>query len=596
MEGKKKMKLLIILALALLLALIAISTLGAVEIPKQPLDEAFDRTVIIPYDYYDKVFVNGRKTNIYGEYKLYQRNDRVLVPVRLMGQLASYLDEGNSYWDVIWEAKRPDDVLLVNHKLNKTVKLKVNNKTMHINNQPKTIDVPPQNIKGRVVLPLRAIAEALGKKIEWLNGLVIISNDYIDLHSPKTLGIVDDIKDKLRDKRQEIEAERMVLPVGKYGDTTYYLKESFASNKYMLNLYKKVGNGPGVKIDLPGEEDLYNRNVVDNNLYYASVVDGKSELYRYNLLGGQKEKICSLGQWSPNDGWLGQVKYLDEQLYVVLHSGDLTMGYDTLYKVEDGGLKEVAGGKNLMYWESQKNDFYYVDFRFMADPTNNLYKVDLTTGEKENLGEPEFTYGIFRKVEEAGAIGYSSGGAIKLVDDFIYTLGYKDNDLEDKPAVYKVSISDPSHRKLTPPAKNFWLVDKEIYYIDLATSYLIKTDLEGHKQEILVEQPVNAAEIAAGSIYYTVQTSNSDFTLGKLYKYDLSTGRAVQLSEQSVSEFFVGKADIYYISEGYDLGLYKVGADGKSTCLVDDTIGFIEVTADGLVYTLRYKEGIYTAR
>lgn len=590
------MKLLRIFALTLLVALTVTSNLGAMETLKQPLNEAFDRTIIIPYDYHNKVFINGRKTNIYGDYKLYQRNDRVLVPVRLMGQLASYLDEGNSYWDVIWEAKSPHDVVLINHNLNKTVKLRVNNKAMYINNQPKILDVPPQNINGRVVLPLRAIAEALGKKIEWLNGLVIISNDYIDLQSPKTLEIVDDIKDKLRDKRQEIESERKVLPVGKYGDTVYYLKESFIGNKYMLNLYKKVGNSPGVKIDLPGEEDLYNRNIVDNNLCYASVVEGKSELYRYNLLTGQKEKICSLDKWNPSDGWLGQVKYLDDQLYLVLHRGDLTMGYDTVYRLEDDGLKEVASGKNLMHWNSQDNDFYYVDFRFMTDPANNLYKVNLTTGEKENLGDPEFTYGIFRRVEEGGGIGYSSGGAFYLLDDFIYTLGYEDNDLEDKPAVFKISTSGRGHIKLTPPAKNFWLVDKEIYYIDLATSYLVKTDLEGHKQEILVEQPVNAAEIVEGSIYYTVQTSNSDFTLGKLYKFDLSDGKNVQLSEQSVSQFYVGKTGIYYISEGYDLGLYKVGADGKNTCLVDDSIDFIELTPEGFVYTLRYKEGIYTAK
>ncbi|HHU32235.1 MAG: hypothetical protein ACOX1Y_04360 [Zhaonellaceae bacterium] len=84
------MKLLRIFALTLLVALTVTSNLGAMETLKQPLNEAFDRTIIIPYDYHNKVFINGRKTNIYGDYKLYQRNDRVLVPVRLMGQLASY--------------------------------------------------------------------------------------------------------------------------------------------------------------------------------------------------------------------------------------------------------------------------------------------------------------------------------------------------------------------------------------------------------------------------------------------------------------------------------------------------------------------------
>lgn len=590
------MKQLRIFALTLLIALAGTSNLGAMEIHKQSLNEAFDRTIIIPFDYHAKVFINGRKTDIYGDYKLYQQNGRVLVPVRLMGQLASYLDEGNSYWDVIWDAQRPDDVLLINHNLNKTVKLKVNDKTMYINNQAKTIDVPPQNINGRVVLPLRAIAEALGKKIEWLGGLVIISNDYIDLQSPQTLEIIDDIKDKLRDKRQEIAAENKVLPIGKFGETIYYLKESYTNDKYMLNLYKKVGNGTGMKIDLPGEEDLYTKNIVDNYLYYASVVEGKSELYRYDLLSGQEKRICSLGEWSPDNGWLGQVKYLDDQLYVVLHRGDLTMGYDTVYRLENGDLKEVASGKNIVQWDSLDDEFYYLDFSFMGDPANNLYKVNLTSGEKENLGDPEFTYGIFRKVAADGSISYSTGEAFYLADDFIYTLGYEENDLEDKPAVYKISISGRDHVKLTLPAKTFWLVDKEIYYLDLATSYLVKTDLEGSKREILVDQPVTAVEIAAGSIYYTVTTGNSDYTLGKLYKYDLSNGEAVQLSEQTVSQFYVGKTGIYYISEGYDLGLYKVGADGKSTCLVKDCVDLIELTPEGLIYTLRYKEGLYTAK
>jgi len=590
------MKIFRIIALTLLLALTATSTVGAMEISKQPLDEVFDRIVIVPYDYQGKVFINGRKTDIDGEYRLYQRNGRVLVPVRLMGQLVAYLDEGYSYWDVIWEANKPDEVLLINHNLDKTVQLKVNDKTIYVNKQPKTIDVAPQNIDGRVVLPLRAIAEALDKRIEWLDGLVLISNEYIDLQSPRTLKIVDNIKDKLKDERRQIAAENKLLPVGKFGETIYYLKENFVNDKYVLNLYKKVANGSEVKVDLPGEENLYQRYIIENGLYYASVVEGQSALYRYDLLTGRPERICALQEWSPDDGWLGGVKNIDDKLYVLLHRGDLTMGYDTIYSLENGDLKEVAGGKSILKWDIRDNEFYYPDFNFMGNPTNNLYKVNLASGEEENLGDQTYTYGIFRDVAPDGSVSYSGGEAFYLAGDYIYTLGYQDADQEDKPAVYKISTSGRDHWKLTGPVKTFWLVDDEIYYLDLATGYLVKTDLEGQKQEILIEQPVSAAEFTEDSIYYTVSTSDAGDTLGKLYKYNQSDGKTEQLSKQTVSQFWVDNSGVYYISEGYDLGLYKVGVKGENTCLVADSVDLIELTKDGLVYTLRYQEGIYTAK
>ncbi|MBW4840081.1 MAG: copper amine oxidase N-terminal domain-containing protein, partial [Paenibacillaceae bacterium] len=137
------------------------------------LKEAFSELAIIPYDYQGKAFIQGRKTDIGGDYEVVQRNGRVLVPIRLMGYLAEHTTGTNQgYWNIVWNAKTPDDVLLQNLSLKRTVKFKVDSTTMLLNGKSVKLDVPPQMIGGRVMLPLRDAATALGKRIDWLDGLI----------------------------------------------------------------------------------------------------------------------------------------------------------------------------------------------------------------------------------------------------------------------------------------------------------------------------------------------------------------------------------------------------------------------------------------
>ena len=216
-----------ILTLALTLLLAGTSIVWAEESGKKSLDQVFEKTVIVPFDYHEKVFLHGKKTDVYGDYKLYQKNGRVLVPIRLMGYLADQVDPDGGYWQVTWDSQKPNDVILSNYQLQKTVKLKVNNKTMYINNEPKTLDIAPQKIGGRIVLPLRSTAEALGKNIDWLNGLIILGNEPLDLQNPQTLEIAERIKGQLADKRKEVDFEKRVNPIAKYENTVYYIKTRY---------------------------------------------------------------------------------------------------------------------------------------------------------------------------------------------------------------------------------------------------------------------------------------------------------------------------------------------------------------------------------
>jgi len=47
------------------------------------------------------------------------------------------------------------------------MRLQIGNKTMYINDSPKEIDVPPQIVEGRTLLPIRYIVEPLGGKVSW---------------------------------------------------------------------------------------------------------------------------------------------------------------------------------------------------------------------------------------------------------------------------------------------------------------------------------------------------------------------------------------------------------------------------------------------
>lgn len=112
-----------------------------------------------------------------------------------------------------------------------------------------------------------------------------------------------------------------------------------------------------------------------------------------------------------------------------------------------------------------------------------------------------------------------------------------------------------------------------------------------------MDRPVERVKFHEGDLYYLAVVNGKDEPpLGYLYKYDLDAGQEVQLSETLVSEYEVGKTGIYYKGEGYEAGLYKIEAGGDRVRVSDDTVAFMLPVEEGLVYTLRYEEGIYFAK
>jgi len=565
------------------------------------LKEAFNELAIIPYDYQSKAFLQGQKTDISGDYEVVQRNGRVLVPIRLMGYLAEHTTGANQgYWEVVWNAKTPDDVVLRNVTLKRTVKFKVNSKTMLVNDESVKLDVPPQKIGGRVMLPLRDAATALGKQIAWLDGLILIGDTPINLKHPDTLAVKDSIKTQLTDRRKRVDYEKIATPLTQYETDVYYMKTVYLNNGASVEeqLFRKSGSNKATRVQVPGTPVFHSGKRIGDLFYYVSTVKNQAYLYAYDLKKQQAEKIATLGDWRPEDGWLTDVWKSDNELFVNLHVGDLTMGGDMLYRVKNGALQEVLSAKSLAGLASDREALYYTDFRFMTEVANNLSRFNMTTGEKELLGEPGYAYGVARSVEENGGVGYRTDSSLVLKNGALYTIGFNDSDPKDPNSVYQIDTTGRAHVKLAAGASQFWVIGEQLYYLEDSSGHLMRTGLNGGKPAVaLSSRNISQIRMYENVFYYT-SASGTDM---ELFRFDPATGQEKRLAALAPgatadTTFEVSKSGVYYVSHGYEPGIYHIAADGKQRRLSKDAVDQYVLTDSGMIYTLIYKEGVYSVK
>ncbi len=572
---------------------------------KRPLDELFDRTVIVPFDYRGSVFVNGSKVEVYGDYSIVHREGRVMVPIRLMSFLATQADHSRM-WEANWQPAKPEEVQLTNAALKKTITFTVNDRTMLVNNEPREMDVAPQLADGRIVLPLRSAAEALGQQIDWLDGLILIGEEPVHLQHPRTTAVKTQIKVQLEDARHAIPYEKAVWPLTRYGDTSYYIKPIYGQDGGIRTekLYaRQDGQRMSVAIELPGNPWLSQAKVVGRELYYVSVrsdasfYSDESTLYVYDLQKKQNRKIMDI-HWGGLGGWLGDVRDVDDSLFLILHYGDGTMGGDTLYRMDNGALKSVANGKSFINFVKEGQYLYTLDAMGPHyDPVNNLKRVDLATGDITGARQPGYAYGIHRVIRgDRGAVSFASSTALYVQDGFLYTLGYKEADKKDVSAVYRIDLKDQTQVKLTGPANHFWLENGRIFYTDSNDGKLKAVDAAVGEIDTLTDKRVTNVRFHNGSIYYTVNAKRDAYEPGVLYQYIIAWGLEKKRSEQPVASYYVGDAGVYYVTNGYAPGLYRMEQDGGSTRIVKDSVAGAILSEAGMEYSLVYEEGIFSIK
>lgn len=108
---------------------------------------------------------------------------RTLVPVRFIAE--------NFGAKVDWNA---DNATIHINYIDKTIEMKLNSRIITANGSKTEIDVAAQSIDGRTFIPLRALAETMGKSVFWDNrGLIVISEKADTLSSQEEKTIVDEL-------------------------------------------------------------------------------------------------------------------------------------------------------------------------------------------------------------------------------------------------------------------------------------------------------------------------------------------------------------------------------------------------------------------
>ena len=131
------------------------------------------------------------------EVKPFIKNSRALVPVRFISQSFGA--------NVEWNPKTNTATVRLGSNV---VKLSLKSNKIYVNNIEKTLDTPAESINGRTYIPLRALVEALNKKVFYDRGLFVTNYHVIEdgvnykivTNQNKELDVAGIVKqDKIRD-------------------------------------------------------------------------------------------------------------------------------------------------------------------------------------------------------------------------------------------------------------------------------------------------------------------------------------------------------------------------------------------------------------
>lgn len=574
---------------------------AAEEETKYALPDAFGQLVVIPYDFRGKAFAGGERIEIDGEYEMVMREGRVMVPIRLLGTVVSRLG-GAGYWQVNWDPQKPDEVLLTNPGLGRTVQFTVNSDTMLVNGEAVRIDTPPQNVGGRIVLPLRAAAEAIGKKIDWLEGLILVGDIRADLQHPETRTAAASIKERLLDTRERTADESIANPVGVHGEDIYFFRNTYTENGVDSKLYRRGPDGRETLVGLPGRPLFYGAAIFGDELFFVSETGSaaadeagsgrrSAALFARDLVRNETREIAVLPDWSADWGWVREFRNIGDELYMILHYGDNTMGSETLFRIGQDSLTETASAKTFVGLTEHEGGVVYASFHFMLE-NGGLYRADPAAGETTQLGEEGFVYGVYRSSSEGGlGYNYSGDGAVYVRNGGVYTLGFRAGDLADSTGIYRVDAAGGGHVKIASSVRKFWMDDAggDIFYVDDETGYLMAVGADGGEARVVAERNVTDAVLRGSELIYADAA-------GGLYVYSAAAGGEKRVDGPAVNRLVAAADAVYYVSEGYEPGLYRVLPDGRAEAIVRDYILNAAPMGVVVVYTLTYEEGIFRAK
>lgn len=150
-----------------------------------------------------KVIVNGKA--VHSDVQPVLENGRTLVPLRGVFETLGA--------EVLWDGSTS---LITITKGDTVIKMQPNNRTVYVNGQPVTLDVPSKLVNGRTLVPLRFVSETIGADVEWdattstvnisdtsYNAMDWLKNNYPELYN----AFMNDINTDKKEIKIDVDAD-----------------------------------------------------------------------------------------------------------------------------------------------------------------------------------------------------------------------------------------------------------------------------------------------------------------------------------------------------------------------------------------------------
>ena len=335
----------------------------------------------------ERFFIDGNEAR--GD-KPFIEQDRTMAPLRTISEAFGA--------KVDWSAQENVVTITLNDQ---KIKLFLNSKDMYINGTKKELDVTTKAYNGRTYLPLRAIGEALGKSVHYIDNyrLIIIadSSEWIERYYQGSNFLRFEIFSCAIEGKKVFYGDDNFL-VYYRDDGTVYLKDwSTTYKEYPFKSYDPYPDSP---------------------FHWYKVSD--------------KEYL----------------------VFEVYHE----VGDDCIYQFQDDHLKLIYSAP--IFDIKFTNDYMYIlasgpgigaGWWFIVDEHSNLLKVNLQDYTEEYLGVKGFVYGCIIKEDSSGNTIFERDNW-RIKDDSIDIYGLYDLDTIDErnntTGRYKVSLTGQNHEKL----------------------------------------------------------------------------------------------------------------------------------------------------
>lgn len=560
----------ILVMVSMLAALGSIQPAGAAE---GDFDAYFAQAAIFPVDFNSRVFVNGELNFLNGPVEM--KEGVLYVSSVFLGHLLEdhyYLmgsgAEGNG--QVIFIPSEPGqnswsyaegDPLAFGAWAGET--------RCVVRDEEKTLAHAPYQIMldngtPYAMLPLRDVCQALGLYCGYHDGLIILAEA-----APNT---------PLEQNRESLAMIKAQLTQPFTGYNDHSLSEKASG----IMIYDGDQEVP-----ITGYDHFIVYEAQNSKGQMTSHSDDTEEtttvITKKDLITGESQAIAKLpnvkiGYADQTKDWYrffsypAAVRVPEGYLIWAFYFGGNAQSSDTFlfYAADDGRVIELSDCQVEEYFYTDEAVYFCLSYSNapIGSQSGWLYRFNWLDTEPKRIGDTNMDYrqiadmGGGKMIAAASVVGAPEQVKLYRLD---LTSGEQQLLLTDTVSALVMQASQYAY---------FQIADGEIYYISTADGKLYALPLNGGRSRLISEAPLKQEiTFTAKNIYFIGQE-------GHLYQLSLDGGPAVDLSGCKVKTYAAEEARVFYITGGYQAGLYLV-ENGQTQKLLSQQLEQIVLDQNG---------------